>query len=81
MPKTIQVRDIDDSVYVALRQHAAEAGFTVPEYVRRLIINAAARPTLASWIERTRHRTSDLSHDSIMGALDQLRGPWPDDRR
>jgi len=81
MPKTVQIRDLDDEVYLALRRHAAAEGFSVPEYLKRLATNAAARPTLSEWIERTRTRQSDVSRDSILISLDQLRGPWPDDRR
>ena len=35
MPKTIQIRDIDDEVYAALSRRAAEAGLTVPDLLRR----------------------------------------------
>ncbi|MGH3850814.1 MAG: FitA-like ribbon-helix-helix domain-containing protein, partial [Pseudonocardiaceae bacterium] len=34
MPKTVQVRDIDDDVYDALRRRASQAGLTVPELLR-----------------------------------------------
>lgn len=35
MPKTIQIRNLDDDVYEALRRRAAAAGLTVPEVLRR----------------------------------------------
>ena len=35
MPKTIQIRDLDDDVYSALARHVADAGVTVPELLRR----------------------------------------------
>lgn len=35
MPKTIQIRDIDDDVYAELARRAAEAGTSVPELLRK----------------------------------------------
>ncbi len=35
MPKTVQIRDLDDEVYAALARHAAEARVSVPELLRR----------------------------------------------
>ena len=35
MPKTVQIRDIDDDVYAALVRRAAESGVTVPDLLRR----------------------------------------------
>jgi plasmid stability protein len=35
MPKTIQLRDLDDDVYEALRRRASEARLSVPELLRR----------------------------------------------
>ena len=35
MPKTVHIRDIDDEVYAALQRHAAAAGMSVPELLRR----------------------------------------------
>ncbi|MGL4745503.1 MAG: FitA-like ribbon-helix-helix domain-containing protein, partial [Dermatophilaceae bacterium] len=35
MPKTIQIRDIDDDVYDALARRAAELGLSVPELLRK----------------------------------------------
>jgi antitoxin FitA len=34
MPKTIQIRDIEDEVYAALVRRAGEEGITVPELLR-----------------------------------------------
>jgi hypothetical protein len=77
MPKTIQIRDIDDDVYAALVRRAAEAGITVPELLRREATRLAARPTMKEWLERTRQRYSDITPDEIVEALDEIRGPWP----
>jgi hypothetical protein len=78
MPKTIQIRDVDDDVYVALARRAAEAGITVPDLLRREAARLAARPTVEEWLARTRRRPSSITRVEIVGALDELRGPWPD---
>jgi hypothetical protein len=78
MPKTIQIRDVDDEVYAALARRAAEAGLTVPDLLRREAARLASRPSVEEWLARTRRRPSDISASEIVGALDDLRGPWPD---
>jgi hypothetical protein len=81
MPKTIQIRDLDDDVYAALVRRAAEAGLTVPELLRREAARLAARPTVEEWLSRTRRRPSTVSSADVLEALDEQRGPWPDARR
>jgi uncharacterized protein YgbK (DUF1537 family) len=81
VPKTIQIRDIDDHVYAALSRRAAEAGLTVPDLLRREAARLAARPTVAEWLARTRRRPSEIARADVVEALDELRGPWPDARR
>jgi antitoxin FitA len=78
MPKTIQIRDVDDDVYAALARRAAEAGITVPDLLRREAARLAARPTVEEWLARTRRRPSGIRRAEIIDALDELRGPWPD---
>ena len=81
MGKTIQIRDVEDDVYAALSVRAAEAGLSVPELLRREATRLASRPTVAEWLERLGRRSSDMTSDEIASALDEIRGPWPDDRR
>ena len=52
MPKTIQVRNIDDQTYLDLRMRAAEDGVTVPELLRSEISRIASRPTMAAWLKQ-----------------------------
>ena len=79
MPKTIQIRNIDDEVYAALLRRAAAIGVTVPDLLRREAERLAARPTLDEWIERTRRGPrSNITRAEILEALDEIRGPWPD---
>lgn len=78
MPKTVQIRDIDDKVYAALQRHAAAAGTSVPELLRREAARLAARPTVEEWLARTRRRTSTMPSADTLQALDEIRGIWPD---
>ena len=78
MPKTIQIRDLDDAVYAGLSRRAAEAGLTVPELLRREAARIAARPSLDEWLGRTARRPSGITRQDILDALDEVRGPWPD---
>lgn len=77
MPKTIQIRDIDDEVYDALRRRAAEVGMSVPELLRKEAARLAARPSTAEWLERTRRRPHSRTGSDTLEALDELRGAWP----
>jgi hypothetical protein len=78
VPKTIQIRDLDDDVYAALARRAAEAEITVPELLRREAARLASRPTVEEWLARTRCRPSSITRADVIAALDEQRGPWPD---
>lgn len=78
MPKTVQIRDIDDDVYAALARRAADAGLTVPDLLRREAARLASRPSVDEWLERTRRRPSKISRAEVVDALDEIRGAWPD---
>lgn len=78
MPKTLQIRDIDDDVYAALVRRAAEAGITVPELLRQEATRLATRPSVSEWLDRTRRRPSNIKPTDVIEALDELRGTWPD---
>lgn len=81
MPKTLQIRDVDDETYQSLARHATEAGLSVPELVRRELTRIARRPTVTEWLERTRRRPSAIGRSEVVDTLDDLRGEWPDARR
>jgi len=78
MPKTVQIRDLDDDVYAALVRRAAESGMSVPDLLRREASRLASRPSLAEWLERTSRRPSQVSRAEVLDILDELRGAWPD---
>jgi antitoxin FitA len=78
MTRTVQIRDLDDDVYAGLSRHAAEAGLSVPELLRREATRLASRPSVRTWLERTRRRPSAITRDEVIRTLDEIRGPWPD---
>jgi antitoxin FitA len=78
MPRTVQIRDIDDDVYAALARRAADAGLSVPELLRREAERVARRPSVDEWLDRTRRRPSEVARAEVIDALDEIRGPWPD---
>lgn len=77
MPKTLQIRDLDDEVYEALRRHAAQAGISVPELLRREATRLAARPTVEEWLARTSRRPSGIKRSDVLAGLEESRGRWP----
>jgi len=77
MPKTVQIRDIDDDIYAALLRRAAEEGITVPELLRREAARLASRPSIAQWLARTGRRPSAVSTAEVLESLDEWRGEWP----
>jgi antitoxin FitA len=81
MPKTVQIRDIDDEVYAGLVRRAAEDGVTVPELLRREATRLAARPSVTQWLARIGRRDTDVSTGEVLATLDEWRGEWPDARR
>ena len=78
VPKTVQIRDLDDDVYAGLARRATEAGISVPELLRAEAARLAARPSVGEWLTRTRRRSSPLGSFEILAALDEQRGSWPD---
>ena len=73
MPKTIQIRDVDDEVYAGLRQRAAAEGVSVPELLRAEAARLAARPSISMWLASTRTRSSGVGAREVLDALDELR--------
>ena len=73
MPKTIQIRDVDDEVYAGLRKRAAEEGISVPELLRAEATRLAGRPSIATWLASTRRRSTAVGASDVLEALDELR--------
>ncbi|WP_419232600.1 FitA-like ribbon-helix-helix domain-containing protein [Gordonia sp. CPCC 205515] len=78
MPKTVQIRDLDDEVYAGLARRAAEEGISVPELLRREAGRIASRPSVSEWLRRTSRRPSRLTTTEVLATIDEWRGEWPD---
>jgi hypothetical protein len=78
MPKTVQIRDIDDEVYAGLARRAAEARVSVPELLRAEATRLAARPSVEEWLRSTSRRAAPVDRLDVLQALDEQRGSWPD---
>lgn len=74
----MQIRDLDDEVYAGLLRRAAESGISVPELLRGEAARLAARPSMETWLARTRRRSTSIDRVEILAALDEHRGSWPD---
>jgi antitoxin FitA len=55
-------------------RRAAEEGVSVPELLRSEATRLAARPSVRTWLERTRQRSSSVERTEILRALDEQRG-------
>jgi plasmid stability protein len=77
VPKTVQVRDLDDETYQALSRRAAEEGASVPEFLRRELERIARRPSLSQWLAQTERRSGVVRPSDVIEGLDELRGEWP----
>jgi plasmid stability protein len=53
MPKMIQIRDVPDDLHRTLKTRAAQEGMSLSDYLKRLLRETAARPTMREWLERT----------------------------
>lgn len=74
MSVAITVRDVPDEVRDELAARAARAGKSLQEYLRGMLVEAAARPPVADVIARARERvdTTGVRVDaaSILAARD-----------
>jgi hypothetical protein len=77
MGKTVQIRDLDDDVYAALRRRAAEDGISVPELLRREATRLASKQSMRAWLLSLPRGNSGIDSAEVVEALDELRGEWP----
>lgn len=70
----VTIRDVPDDVRGELAARAARAGRSLQEYLRSLLVNAAAKPTLEEVLDRARVRVSvtglRLDPDATLQARD-----------
>lgn len=74
MSVAVTVRDVPDQVRDELAARAARAGMSLQEYLRRLLVESAARPAVGDLIARARARVDAtgvrLDAESILAARD-----------
>lgn len=74
MSVAITVRDVPDRVRDELAARAAQAGMSLQEYLRGLLLDISARPTVSDVIARARARVDAtgvrLDAESILAARD-----------
>ncbi len=74
MPKTVQIRDLDDTTYETLRERAAADGLSLAGYLRRELTQMAAVPTMAEWLDRAdeRRTRAGVSREDLRSAIEDL---------
>lgn len=80
MPKTLQIRDVDDEVYAALASRAARNGVSVPELIRDELARMAALPAALDWLTSVQRPVAHAKVNAV-ASLDESRGTWPRARR
>ena len=74
MSVAITIRDVPDDVRDELSARAARDGKSLQEYLRGMLVDVAARPSVATVIARARARVDTtgvrLDADSILAARD-----------
>jgi antitoxin FitA len=86
MPKTVQIRNLDDRAYTVLRTRAAAENLSLTAYLKRELESFASRPTMAEWLDRIdRRRPEDgptteeiveAVHEARQEREDQLAELW-----
>lgn len=74
MTIAITVRNVPDAVHHELSARAARAGMSLQEYLREMLVDAAAQPSVADVIARARARVeatgAHIDAASILAARD-----------
>jgi plasmid stability protein len=67
---TIQVRDIPEDTHRVFRQRAAAAGQSLQEYLRGVLIETAANPTMDEWLDSLGgHSGGNITRDDVVNAI------------
>lgn len=68
----LQVKNVPEPIYAALRQRAASEGTTIRDYVLGLVERELARPSTREWLaDLARSRpTSDLTSSETLAVVD-----------
>ena len=77
MPKTVQIRNVDDATYDKLRSRAKASDLSLTQYLRRELERLAEeRTTMAEWLaeaDRWRAEHGGLDRDAVERAFEEAR--------
>jgi antitoxin FitA len=59
--KALQIRDVPDEAINVIRARAAIEGLSLTAYLRRMVVEIAAQPTVAEVLARASRRSAGLS--------------------
>lgn len=65
---TLQIRDVPDDALDIIRARAAAEGMSLAAYVRRLVIETAAQPTVSEVLARATRRSAGLTMADLVAA-------------
>lgn len=71
--KTVQIRNVPDDVHAELRSRAAAAGLSLSEYLLRVAIREAERPSVAEVLLRNSRREWGVGEGRATSALRAIR--------
>jgi hypothetical protein len=75
MNKPVQIHDVPDEAVAVLRARAGVEGMSLPAYLRRMVVNAAAQPTVAEILAEVAKRpAARLAINDIVEATHTGRG-------
>jgi plasmid stability protein len=77
MLKSVVIHDLDEQTYRSLTARAAEAGLSVPDFLRREVLRIARMPRVTEWLARTECRSGSTRESDVIEGLDEFRGEWP----
>lgn len=67
--KTIQVRDVPDTVHAALRARAAAAGMSLSGYALAELERSVRHPPVGDLLARARQRAGGAASEAIVAAV------------
>ena len=68
MPKTVQIRNLDDATYDKLRARARASDLSLTQYLRRELQRTTELPTMAEWmalVDSERGRYAEVTAEAV----------------
>ncbi len=71
--KHLQIKNVPPELHESLRTRAADSGMTMSEYLLDLLRRDLAMPTQRQWLEQLSQRSSVVTNNEVLEALDAVR--------